>query len=200
LIEEAGTYSVTVTRTDTFCTAADRILVDYRPLPQVDLEGDTSLCFGESIWLTATFPEAATQWSTGIVADSILVERSGRYSATLLHPCGAVQDGIDVRFEDCREMYLPNAFSPNGDGVNDLFFPMDGGDVRQIYTFQIYDRWGALVFNNDRATANDPRTGWNGQYGGELDLAPPCVYAWMIDVEFVDGFREVRTGTVTLVR
>ena len=63
----------------------------------------------------------------------------------LFNKCGIASDQILVEFDDCNEIYIPNAFSPNGDGINDVLTIRDGGDTELIHFFRIFDRWGGLV-------------------------------------------------------
>ena len=95
-------------------------------------------------------------------------------------------------------VYVPNAFSPNRDGTNDRFFPFGGSDVRVIYNFQVYGRYGQLLYAVSDLLPNAAGSGWDGRFRGEA--MPPGVYVWRAELEFVDGRREVYAGDVTLVR
>ncbi len=86
---------------------------------------------------------------------------------------------------------VPNAFSPNDDGVNDVFLPLNYGLLN--YEFRIYNRWGELIF-----LTNDPAKGWDGVYNGveqELD-----VYVYVVSGDGEDGVRYLKRGNFTLVR
>lgn len=193
-----GEYSVTVTRTDTVCTAEDVVNLNVRPLPELELGRDTSLCEGQSIRLGAVFPEAVATWQDGSQADSFLITAPGRYRAVLEHPCGIIADDLEATYENCREVYLPNAFSPNDDGVNDRFYPQDGGDVQEIVSLTVYDRWGGMVFQRQNFVANESGLGWKGDHRGRP--LGPGVYLWVMHVRFRDGYSEERTGEVMLVQ
>lgn len=193
-----GDFRVTVTRTDTICTSEDEVRIDYRPAAKVELGPDTTLCLEQEITLYAAFPGATTEWQNGARTDSLLVTTGGLYAVTLDHPCGIVTDQIQVDFEDCRQIYLPNAFSPNDDGINDLFFPMDGGDVEEIITWQIFNRWGDLVFEQRNLSTNDTSTAWRGKWNGKT--ASQGVYVWFMEVRYRDGFEQTLSGEVHLLR
>jgi gliding motility-associated-like protein len=94
-------------------------------------------------------------------------------------------------------MAIPNVFSPNGDGVNDLFGVSFGADLEVVaMTGTIYDRWGNLVYSSKESPFQ-----WNGFYAGELVM--PGVYAYIIQVEFVrEGVmrQQIFYGDVTVVR
>ena len=97
-----------------------------------------------------------------------------------------------------RGLYIPNAFSPNGDGVNDLFYIFAGANVSSIKKFQIFDRWGELVFEDFDFLPNDPTHGWNGVFKNKI--MNPAVFVYKVEVEYVDGAVEVFYGDVTLLR
>jgi gliding motility-associated-like protein len=96
-------------------------------------------------------------------------------------------------------VYLPNVFSPNNDGANDLFFPQaKPGTVRNIRDFRLFDRWGEAVFQNQNFLPNDPSQGWDGRLRGER--ANTAVFAYFLEVEFIDGRVELLKGDVLLMR
>jgi hypothetical protein len=70
--------------------------------------------------------------------------------------------------------------------------------VRRVVTFQIADRWGTLVFRRDDFLPEQEFDGWDGDYRGEP--APPGVYSWFVEIEYLDGSRELFEGSVTVVR
>lgn len=95
------------------------------------------------------------------------------------------------------KVYFPNAFSPNGDNINDAFYPIDHSNAATIESFQIFDRWGNLVFSNERFAANMPDQGWNGRgTKGKRNL--PGVYLYSAKIKTDDGFI-VLSGDVHLI-
>ncbi len=86
---------------------------------------------------------------------------------------------------------VPNAFTPNGDGINDKV-QVRGYGIGKM-TFRIYNRWGQLVFQT-----TDPDQGWDGRYKGALQ--PMDVFAYVLEVEFTDGTRATKKGDITLIR
>lgn len=197
-ISNQGLHAVTVTRTDTFCISSDKIFIDIVPSPMVDLGPDLDLCEGESTVLYAGFQLADYYWQDGSTLDSLVVSQSGEYQVTLSNICGIVSDEVNVIIGDCNEVYIPNAFSPNNDGINDFFTILDGGDVTVIHLLQIFDRWGGLVFEARDFLPNDHTTSWDGLVNGKM--ASPGVYAYMLDVSFRDGKRAMQSGELNLVR
>ncbi len=98
-----------------------------------------------------------------------------------------------------RGVWVPNAFSPNGDGVNDGFYPVVSEDsYRTVRSMSVYDRWGALVFQKSDFPPNDPAEGWDGRFRGEP--LNPGVYVYLIELEWKNGERQNLQGDFTLVR
>jgi gliding motility-associated-like protein len=96
-------------------------------------------------------------------------------------------------------IYLPNAFSPNDDGINDRFRPQAIGDLEaQVVRFYVFDRWGGFVFKSENRAFSDPGNGWDGRKDGKL--LGQGVYTWLLEVGFSDGGKEVISGDVVLVR
>jgi gliding motility-associated-like protein len=86
---------------------------------------------------------------------------------------------------------VPNAFSPNGDGMNDVLTVRGFGIAK--FNFKIFNRWGQLVFES-----NDPNIGWDGRFKGAVQ--PMDAYAYAVTVEFSDGTTANKTGNITLLR
>ncbi len=93
---------------------------------------------------------------------------------------------------------IPNAFTPNNDGHNDVFYILGGENVKMLKDFSIFNRWGQRVFQVTDAEANDPRFGWNGLLNGKP--ADPATYVYFVTVAFEDGTTELFKGTVILIR
>jgi gliding motility-associated-like protein len=104
-----------------------------------------------------------------------------------------------IEVDPSRNVYIPNAFTPNNDGINDIFGPFTGTGVRRIQNMQIFDRWGELVFFEDDFLP-DPlgTTGWDGRFGGSV--MNPAVFVYIISVEFTDDQVLTYKGNVTLLR
>ena len=88
-------------------------------------------------------------------------------------------------------LYVPNAFSPNGDGKNDVFY-VYGSGFRNVH-LSIFDRWGEMVFES-----YDVTVGWDGTFSGKT--LPPDVFVYEADITFIDGSKKLAKGSVTLVR
>ena len=97
-----------------------------------------------------------------------------------------------------RGVYIPNAFSPNGDGVNDRLLVYAGSGVNQVLKFRIFDRWGELVFEDNGFQPNDPTRGWDGYFKGET--MQTGVFAYYAEIEFADGVVLLYKGDFSIVR
>jgi len=107
-------------------------------------------------------------------------------------------DDLTVFVKKDRPVYIPNSFSPNGDGLNDVFMIYAGKQVAKVNRFLIFNRWGETVFEFYDFQPNDPAFGWDGTHRGEVVNA--AVFVWFAEVEFVDGEVVLFEGDVTLVR
>jgi gliding motility-associated-like protein len=107
------------------------------------------------------------------------------------------QDQILVSVEKFRKVFVPTGFSPNGDFTNDLLLVHGQKDSKAV-DFRVYDRWGELVFELKDFAFNDDTKGWDGTFRGQDCI--PGVYVWVLEVEYVDGVREVYKGNTTLIR
>lgn len=110
--------------------------------------------------------------------------------------CTAI-DSIRLIVDKIRDIQAPNVFTPNQDGTHDEFF-LSGEAKAVITSFQVFDRWGRIVFQRNSMGLNDPTTGWDGTFGSQL--AKEGVYFWAAEVLYADESRERFRGNVTLVR
>ena len=96
------------------------------------------------------------------------------------------------------EVYIPNAFSPDEDGINDGFTLYANTNVAAIQELLIFDRWGELIFKNTNFQPNDPTAGWDGRFRGERMNAG--IFVYMAKVAFIDNHVELFKGDVLLLR
>jgi gliding motility-associated-like protein len=95
-------------------------------------------------------------------------------------------------------VFLPNTFTPNGDGLNDVFM-IRGIAATKINYFRVFDRWGKVVFSAGNGQPNDPKWGWDGNDVNGLQLNP-AVFVYMYEIECINGDVVTGKGNVTLVR
>ena len=112
--------------------------------------------------------------------------------------CNASAD-VQVLVRKNRDVYIPNSFSPNDDGINDVFMVFSNTKVvANILSFRIFSRWGESLYEYYNFPPNDPTFGWNGKHREEI--LNPAVFAYVVEIEFVDGVRKLYKGDVTIVK
>jgi gliding motility-associated-like protein len=107
-------------------------------------------------------------------------------------------DSLEIKVIPDYSVYIPNAFSPDGNGINDEFTCYITGAVESIVSFAVFDRWGNLVFQENDIPAVGNYNGWDGYIASEP--AMQGVYAYMIKLKFLNGIEKLYSGDVTLVR
>lgn len=171
--------------------------VNVHEMPQVNLGADSSLCLhGKSLHLENSHPAKPGYrylWSTGETTPGIEVRHHGDFKLTINTPYCSNSDEVHIA-KDCY-IDIPNAFTPNGDGTNDYFFPRQllASSLAQ-FKLQVLNRWGQLVFE----TTNPEGRGWDGSFNGTAQ--PGGVYIYLIQVAFRNGRSEAYQGNVTLLR
>lgn len=109
-----------------------------------------------------------------------------------------IQDSLEIVVIPDYSVYIPNVFSPDGNGINDEFTCYITGAVESIISFAVFDRWGNLVFEDNDIPAVGNYKGWDGNIASEP--AMQGVYAYMIKLKFLNGVEKLYSGDVTLVR
>lgn len=196
---ETGTYWVRLDAQNGTCVGIiDTIVLDPGLTPVVELGPDLYPCKGQVVQLLndqTAFTDAAYEWQDGSDKKQYIADETGTYEVSVSNECGTVVDQVYIDFQDCSNIYVPTAFSPNADGRNDFFTPETDQEFKE-YGFWVYDRWGKLLFKT-----NTPNFGWNGTMDG--NDAPVGVYVWRLS--YVSAFqnggdRVEQVGEVTLVK
>jgi len=214
--DTAGTYDVTLIATNAFGSdtllKTNYIQVDTCPPPAANFTAsDTMICEDSCINFTDLSTDTPTSWqwlfpgavpSTSIAQNptNICYNDTGVFDVQLIATNANGSDTLTIDpyivIENCENIFfIPNSFSPNGDGLNDVLF-IRGSGIKNIKLF-IYNRWGEKVFQCSMFNVQCSE-GWNGTYKGKpLNTA---VFAWYVEVEFLDGDKIYRKGNVTLLR
>ena len=208
----AGLYQVSVQ--DVFgCEWDTEVALQAAQELMVDLGMDIRMEFGDTINLEALSNGNIVEyrWAGGPLLDCpgmdtlncynprIAPPESTAYSVTVVDEDGCTaEDRINVIVEKQREVFVPTAFSPDGDGVNDTFTIFAGNEVREIKSFLIYNRWGEEMYSLFDFMPNSPVLGWDGSHRGQMMNAG--VYVYFAEVEFTDGEVIVYKGDVVLLR
>jgi gliding motility-associated-like protein len=189
-----GTYFVQVWDANN-CTAADTMqILEQLPIPAGFLAETDSLCQYEKLILQHNAAFKTYLWSTGSTQPNIQVDKPGLYALQVTdnNDCSGT-DTIRVIQKNCMEgVYIPGAFTPNNDAVNDAFRPLVFGLVI-TYEFNVYNRFGERMF-----VTNEIGKGWDGTWKGKA--MPANTYAWMCTYHLQGGEAKVERGMVTLIR
>jgi gliding motility-associated-like protein len=175
------------------CKNTDSVDVRVNYHPQISLGPDQTLCNGEELTLEVKGLADEYFWSNGSSLPTTQITQSGLYYiVATLDSCISTDTIIIV---SCSEIWIPNAFTPDGDNLNDFFKP----ECLNISEFHmvIYDRWGTLVFES-----NQCNEGWDGKFKGEI--APFGIYSYVIEFreikEYVLPGMQLRKGFLMLLK
>lgn len=170
--------------------ARDTVQLLVRALPTPNIGADRQVCLDEPVDLGVGKQWAEVLWMDGSQKNMRRFFEAGEYSIQVWDEIGCTGRDTIVLFE-CPSIWIPNAFTPRGDQLNEVFKPV--GRNLEGYRFQVFNRWGTLIFET-----TDLEVGWNGMF--ESQQAPVGSYVWK--VSFINRMRreEVRTGSVTLIR
>jgi gliding motility-associated-like protein len=187
-----GQYWVVVTN---LCTQkSDTINIENLMNPTLYLGNDTTICMNHPLWLNASIPWGVNyQWENGSSSATRWIENEGEYWVQASNPCVSVSDTIFIKVDDCEPMLvIPNVFTPNGDGTNDVF---NAGAIRNVTSLNIliFNRWGESIFQS-----NNLNFAWDGQY--QSQKCPTGVYFWVVQYIDINGNKHDLSGTVTLLR
>lgn len=191
-----GEYEVVVF--DGYCSNTGRVNIKHRPQPtaeDLNLDLPETICVGEQFTANVDHPYFNSyQWQDGSTASSYTVDSEGLYWVKAFHDCGVIADSVLIERCECP-VWLPNAFRPDGDDLNDRFAPSIDCDVIE-YRFTVYNRWGKELF-----TSEDPTQSWDGTLNGKpVQMGP---YAWTLFTLSVHEGQEVsetRNGVVNIIR
>ena len=156
---------------------------------------DLLVCKGEVVHVNATTPFAEHYlWSTGNQQPVQTIKIAGTYQVTATNSCSSDEKIFTITYKACNcKVYIPTAFTPNRDGLNDVFHPI----VKcypSSYFFSVYDNFGNMIYNT-----SEIGKGWDGKIK-EYD-APAGVYIWLLKYKNSNDYStEQKKGTVTLIR
>jgi len=205
-VTQPGTYWVQTTINQRF-VAGDTIVVNYYPANyRLNMPDTVIFCEGEEATILANSDPlqlTAYLWNTGSTMTGIKVRNPGLYYLNAQTPCYPLADSTWALQDFCEtHLWIPNAFTPDGDGTND-FFEFQGAPAP--VTLSVFDRWGKRVFYSDNY--NPETSGWDGTYQGEP--LPGGVYTYLIEYNYINpnatqpdakGSPQQARGTVTIIR
>ncbi len=195
----AGTTTYTFFPMAGECSSAPTsvIHINVLPAPGVMIISDTSaICPGDHIGLHATGGYVSYLWNNGMDNSDIIIDHGGLFTVRIWDGLNCYNyDSIYID-EDCLStLYIPNAFTPDGDGLND-FFTISGENILSMKLW-IYDRWGEMVFYSDNIAHS-----WDGKFKGAA--VPAGLFGWYMEyesyhVKAVSNLKS-RTGYVNVIR
>ena len=191
LVSAGGKYWIEVS--DTLCSNSDSILVLDLSQSYISIS-DTTICEGDS-WQITLPAQNQYLWSDGSTFRSIELFDSGSYNVQITDVCKIYTDSFVLTTEDCNcKIFVPNVFTPNGDGLNENFFPVISCDL-DGYHLYIFNRWGNLLFETE-----DQYAVWDGQYKGKP--VPDGVYFYLIEYVHLrtSPKKKEKRGSVTVLR
>jgi len=181
--------------TSSCCTALSApalLRVDSLPVPALKINADVpDICGSTSIVITTDSFYLAYKWSDNSKNQSLQVTHPGTYWVEVTDSNNCIGKN-SIQIYPCEKLMMPNAFSPNGDGINDIFKPTFYGTVTK-YALTVYNRWGQMIFRSA-----DPGKGWDGTLSGVPQ--PGDTYIWNCRYQLVGNKPDKKSGTVILVR
>lgn len=190
-VSSPGIYWVEVNTSG--CASRDSVTISNGAVPFFNLGTDTFLC-GEELLLAPNILYSQYHWQDNTTDSVYHVTQTGKYSVTITNSCGSASDEINVQIsaDECA-LAVPTAFTPNGDGRNDVFRVICHCPVER-FMMHVYNRWGELVFES-----HDITDGWDGTY--KSTAQPLSVFVYYIEYFNYCGQKMKHTaGNVTLVR
>lgn len=173
---------------------------------QVSLGEDMEVYAGTLVPVIPVLYPSATnvvQWSwtpvppgcQGCEKFDFLADLDAQFNLTAVDQFGCISsDDLIIRVIRLKKVYIPNAFSPDGDGINDMFFIHGGSEVSRVTSFRVFDRWGNALFEKKDLAPDDPSNGWDGAYRGRP--VEKDVYVYAIEISFLDGTSRLYKGDV----
>jgi gliding motility-associated-like protein len=187
--DNTGTYTLMVS--DYFnCADTVAVALEVVPLPSANFPTiNDTIYYEQNFQLEATPGYASYEWSTGDTTYYITVTEEGAYSLLMETTEGCLKLENVMMINTFLPVLVPNAFTPNGDGLNDTFRPVVDYERVRMFSMAVYNHWGQRTFET-----TNPAEGWDGKD------APAGVYSWMISYSDMLGKVSKLRGSVTLVK
>jgi gliding motility-associated-like protein len=215
-IQPEGNISYIVSATNGVCTSANDTfsIRTLQPIPITVEAVPQQVVLGLSSSISSQIPGRIDSviWSPDLTLDCrecpnpiALPTQTTTYTATIYYSENGTtctnSDSVTIevlKVCDNSVIYIPNTFTPNGDGLNDVFM-IRGLAATKINNFRVFDRWGKLVFEATKGEPNEPRWGWDGNdaSGKKLNAA---VYVYTYEIECINGDIVTGKGNITLIR
>lgn len=199
-LNEAGEYICVAS--NGFCFDRDTVEVTLYPFPLQPFAADTTVCFDDNpngVVLRITEPGVTALWQDGSSGNSFFANQADLYTATLTTEQGCIAEFTTQVINLCPgAIYIPNAFSPDGDGINEKWM-IQGDNVAEFY-LRIYNKWGALIYQTD-----DMQQGWDGVPDKGDKMVNNEVYFYRVSYRLLDDDGQLtklynKFGNITVIR
>lgn len=203
-----GTFTITTIATNsTGCKDTTLQTVYVNPLPVITMPGQMTVQAGFPVTIPATYSPNVISWlwspGMGLSCANCPTPDAGpkfdtRYQVYVTDDNGCTNIGAILVVVICKNanLFIPNTFTPNGDGSNDIFYPRGKG-LERVKTLRIFNRWGEVVFEKRDFPVNDANSGWDGKFKGKKAQAD--VYVYQAEV-FCDNGDIIRlNGNIALI-
>ena len=201
-----GFYTIVVTD-NKGCSSMDGFEIKSEPVPIANAGPDATISVGDTWTLNGNLSYGVNtntvyQWQTvhgfpsgNEVSTQVSPKVTMPYILTIYNSDSSCKtsDTVVVVVKECAEIFMPNAFTPNGDGVDDQFQMVNPYDIERLESFYIYNRWGQRMYSG-----TDKNKGWDGMFNGEKQEYG--TYMYTIDVVCFGGHHILKSGDLTLIR
>jgi gliding motility-associated-like protein len=196
---------------DKGCTLDSVVVIDQPDEIVIDLPNELEIDLGDTIalepFISSDLAINMYNWSNGATLScnncqmpNAFPSNSTTYTLLVTDTNGCTASAsVRVTVSKRRNVFIPDAFTPNADGLNDKFVIFTGRGVAEIPFFKVYNRWGSLMFQAENINPEiSDQTGWDGKFNGEMmDMG---VYIYTAQVRFLDGTVLLYRGEVTMIR
>ena len=194
-IDSSGTYYL-IAKNDSGCSVKIDTTITFKEPPVISIVGDQQICSPNAITLTASANYPFYLWNNGNTSNSIRITQVGNYSLFVkdIFGCSNTASTQITESNACINLFIPNAFTPNKDGINDIF--RTTGVTRaqfESYYLQVFDRWGQQVY-----VSSNPEEGWDGNYKGKA--CEVGSYYWSLYYKLPTNEYKINKGDIQLLR
>lgn len=191
-VTEPGVYELVGTTNN--CSGMDAIEVNITPAIAASM--DMYACEGTQTVLSVPYAGADYLWCEGETSQTLNANEPGDYCYQFIDDYGCIQEGVIhlTHLAHDADVYIPNAFTPNGDGINDVFVPVAAN--ADFYEFSVWNRWGDIVFET-----TDPTGVWDGSHQGGEYYVQDGVYTYKVVYNSTCDAEKVEiVGNITVIR
>ncbi|MCF8387541.1 MAG: gliding motility-associated C-terminal domain-containing protein [Bacteroidales bacterium] len=193
---DQGIYTLHISDT-AGCSISSACQLIVEPAPMAAFASEDTIAFSESLQLDAGEGMQSYLWNTGDTTHDIIITQQGWYRVNMTSYVGCSSADSVFALHRYLILNIPNAFSPNGDGLNDEFKVVLQSSYVPHFNMKIFNRWGQMIFET-----KDPYRGWDGKIKGKN--APQAVYVYQISYEYIGveekEIEEIETGSFVLIR